>query len=51
MQLPAALSLLTLINGCHTLVDLVHQAASQVLNVSTPLLTLLPGRRWQQQLS
>jgi hypothetical protein len=39
----------TFVNGCHTLVDLVHQAACQVLNVCTPLLTLLPGQPQEAQ--
>lgn len=33
----------TFVDGCHTLVDLVDQAACQVLDVSTPLLALLPA--------
>lgn len=35
--------LCTFVDGCHTLIDLVDQAACQVLDVSTPLLSLLPA--------
>jgi hypothetical protein len=37
----------TFVNGCHTLIDLVDQAACQVLDVCTPLLTLLPATQQQ----
>ncbi len=34
---------LTLIQGAHTLIDFIHQAACQVFNVLPPLFALLPA--------